>query len=348
MALNRSRKRKNDPTGQASRRRKATRAFDVRLNRAENRIKPLIITLQPTRRTVTPISNVERTIVYDYNLTAEEIAELGAQIRVIINEELETTGETVPVGWFWGDQLAPPYRQGALEEANRIEQLIQAAVIAGFLAPQQNIPELITRTVPLEPTPPSGTFTPPPSGIAGLRPLPGQSQPVVGLPTIVVQDYSTIKSLSDRTAAQVIQAINQGVSAGLSRSTIVDDIVERFDVARSNAKRIADTEINRAYNDGKLTATQAVKTETGIRTGVLHISALLPTTRDSHADRHGNAYTVEEQIRWWDSGVNRINCKCSTSSVLIDNQGNIINTEDQATLEAERRIFEQEDFDFEN
>lgn len=332
MALNRSRKRQNDPTGQASRRRKATRVLDVRLNRAENRIKRLIRALQPKRRTVTPIRNVDATIVYDYDLTPEETAILEATIRAIINEELETTGATVPVGWFWADQLAPPYREGVLEEANRIEQLIQAAVIAGLLRPQQNIPDLVTRVVALEPVPR----------------LPGQPRPVVGLRTLVVQNYSIIKSLSDRTAAQVIQAINQGVGAGLSRSAIVEDIVERFDVARSNAKRIADTEINRAYNNGKLTATQAVKTETGIRTGVLHISALLPTTRDSHADRHGNAYTVEDQLRWWDSGVNRINCKCSTSSVLIDNQGNIIQTEDQATLEAERRIFEQEDFDFEN
>lgn len=326
MALNRSKKRKADPTGQASRRRKATRSLDTRLTKAEQRIKPLVRALQPERRTVTPIRNADQpTIIYDYGMTPAEILDLERQIRAILNQELGTEGDRVEPDWFWYDQIEPPYRQGTLEELNRINQLIAAAIIAKAI--------------------PTDGFIQP----VTVESVTGDDRAYrVPLNNLVAADYSTIKSLSDRTAAQVIQVINSGVNAGISRDAIVDDIVDRFDVSRSNAKRIADTEINKAFNNGKLNATSEVERRTGVRTGVLHISALLPTTRDAHAARHGNAYTVEDQLRWWDSGVNRINCKCSTNAVLIDQQGNIIQTQDQATLEAERRFFEQEDFGFEN
>lgn len=324
MALNRSKKRKNDPTGQSSRRRKATRSLDTRLNQAEKRIKPLIRDLQPERRVVTPVRNNE-TIVYEYHMSPAEILALEAQIRTIINEELGTIGDSVEPDWFWSDQIEPPYREGTVEEINRTNQLISAALIAGLIPQDGFIQPVAVESV-----------------------IFSRDAFQVPLNNLIAQNYSTIKSLSDRTAAQVIQEINSGINAGLSRSDIIDLIEERFDVSRSNAKRIADTEINRAYNDGKLNATEQIGRRTGVRTAVLHISALLPTTRDTHADRHGKAYTVEDQLRWWNSGVNRINCKCSTNSVLIDNRGNIIQTQDQETLEQERRFFEQEDFDFEN
>lgn len=322
MSLNRSKNRQNDPTGQASRRRKATRSLNVRLTRAESEIKSLIRGLSTTRRTVTPLVN-QPTVIFDYDLTPAELAQIEAQIRAIINDELGTEGDIPPPGWFWAGQIEPPYRQGTMEEVNRFNQLITAAIVAALIV------DPFVTAIPIEQVIQSREYQ------EALR-------------SITVENYSTIKSLSDRTAAQVIQEMNSGIRSGLSRNEINKNISERFDVSRSNAKRIADTEINRAYNDAKLNSGKIMQQRTGQRMGVLHISALLPETREAHADRHGNAYTIEDQSRWWDSGVNRINCKCSTSTVLIDNQGNVIQTEDQSTLEQERKFFEQERFEFEN
>lgn len=316
MSLNRSKKRKSDPTGQASRRRKATRVLDARLRAAERQVKQLVRDVPSTRRTVTPLAPNQVTVIYDYPITPAELTLLEAEIRLIINEQLETEGQAAPPNWFWADQLEPPYRQGTMEEVNRINQLIAAAIIAGV------IKDPFVQQVPINQVLQSSEYN------EALRRL-------------TVTNYGTIKSLSERTASQVIQQINSGISAGNSPTDISKAISERFDVAQSNAKRIADTEINRAYNDAKLDSGRIIEKRTGQRTGVLHISALLPTTRDSHADRHGNLYTVEDQQKWWDTGVNRINCKCSTSTALIDTKGNITQLEDQETLRAERKFFER-------
>lgn len=323
MTLNRSQKRQDDPTGQASRRRTATRALDTRLKRSESQIKLLIRNLSPERRTVTPIRNQEATIVYEYDLSPAELTALEAEIRRILDEELGTEGDTVDPGWFWSDQIEPPYRQGTAEEVNRFNQLITTAIIAGAI------------TDPFVTT-------------ISINAVINSAEYQRALRSLVVENYSIIKSLSDRTAAQVIQVINNGINGGLSRTDIIKSITERFDVSKSNAKRIADTEINRAYNNAKLDTVKEIGRRTGLRTGVLHISALLPETRDTHAIRHGKAFTVEDQLRWWDMDANRINCKCSTSSVIIDRKGNVIQLEDQKTLRDERKFFEKERFTFEN
>jgi len=282
---------------------------------SEGAIKVLVRGLSATRRTVTPLTN-QVTVVYDYQITPAELSMLEAQIRTIINTQLETEGQSPPPDWFWFKQIEPPYRQGTMEEVNRINQLIAAAIIAG------QIKDPFIQQVPIEQVLQSREYS------ETIRRL-------------TVTNYGTIKSLSERTSSQVIQQINSGISAGNSPADIAKAVSERFDVSQSNAKRIADTEINRAYNDAKLDAGRLIEKRTGQRTGVLHISALLPTTRDDHADRHGKSYTTEDQFKWWETGANRINCKCSTSTVLIDGKGDVIETEDQETLRAEREFFER-------
>ena len=315
MSLNRSKKRKDDPTGQASRRRKATRALVQRLKISEGAIKRLVREIPATRRTVTPIQNAV-TVVYDYDITPEQLAQLEAQVRLVLDVQLETQNDTPSAIWFWTDQVEPPYRQGTLEEVNRVNQLIAAAIVAGLITDrfvQQVSVDQVLQSIEYQ----------------------------TALRRVVVTNYGTIKSLSSTTSSQVIQQINSGISAGLSPTDITKNITERFKVAQSSAKRIADTEINKAYNNAKLDSARIIEKQTRQRTGVLHISALLPTTRDTHAARHGQAYTIDDQQKWWDTGVNRINCKCSTSTVLIDGNGDVVEVADQQTLEAERAFFER-------
>lgn len=59
---------------------------------------------------------------------------------------------------------------------------------------------------------------------------------------------------------------------------------------------------------------------------LMHFSALSSTTRKSHAERHGKLYTAEEVIAFWNDPANRVGCKCSIISVLVDSQGNAISS----------------------
>ena len=212
-----------------------------------------------------------------------------------------------------------PYRQGTLEEVRDFNQLVAQATAAGVTA-AGGLPLLITD--------PADVLL--------------SADYLKGLRSAVVRNYGLIKTLSERTADQVIQQINLGIDAGDTPSEIRKAITKRFDVSKSNAKRIADTEINRAYNDARLEAAKTAAERSGLRAGVLHISALIPTTRANHAARHGKTYTPDQQLKWWNTGgngTNRINCLCTTRSVLIDRSGKVIDSALQKEIKNEGEEF---------
>ena len=66
---------------------------------------------------------------------------------------------------------------------------------------------------------------------------------------------------------------------------------------------------------------QAAERDLGLQSREMHISALLPTTRETHRARHGTLHTVQEQKDWWSQNGSRINCRCSTITVLVDAAG---------------------------
>lgn len=312
-----ARKTKTDPTGQAVNRRKGTRRLSNRLTLAERKIKRLFRDIPRTRRQQTVLTNA--TIpVYDYQITADELEALQRRIRAVLDDQmLETEFNRKPPNWWWQEVIELPYRQGTSEEVVEFNRLVTAELVRVRAA----------------------------RGLTTQRLEIGQvlqsSEYLRALDNVFVENFSVIKTLSDRTADQVIQRLNAGIGAGNTPTEIAEEITERFDVARSSAERISNTEINKAYNNARLNATEVAAKETGLRAGVLHLSALLPTTRSGHAARHGNAYTVAQQRQWWDSGVNRIRCHCSTRSVLIDRQGKVVDVELQFFLQAEREFFDQ-------
>lgn len=307
------RKSRTDPTGQASNRKKATRRLDARIRKARREILSIFAKVPRSRSIEKPVVNQ---VVYAYDLTPEQQEDLSAEIAAALALYLGTEAERVPADWFYSPSVELPYRQGTQEELVTFNQLIAAAAIAGAvtstgLTPQRVAPEIVLTS---------------PRYRAGVK-------------DALVRNYGLVKSLGEKTAAQVYERINAGMSAGVKPKVIADDIKKRFDVSSASAKRIAATETNKAYNDGKMNMVAMAAEETGLTAGVIHISALLPTTRDNHAARHGNAYTVRDQNAWWDSGANRINCKCSVQSVLVDSNGNVVQKEERDKIKQEGREF---------
>ena len=311
-------KTKADPTGQAKNRRKGTLTLNRRLTKSEREVKALFRAIPKKRKSRTALPNANTpTIFYEYEITDTEISQMGKSIEFILNKELlETQTDDIPGAWYWKDNIEQPYRQGTAEELVNINQLIAGAAIAGVL-----VKGLPPRPVPIEQV---------------LLSEPYRN----ALNKVYVSNFESIKTLSKTTASQVTRVINSGIDAKLTPTEISEQISDRFDVSRSSAKRIADTEINQAYTDSKLDANDIAAAETGLRSGVIHISALTTTTRNTHAARHGNAYTTVDQRQWWDSNANRINCKCDVISVLIDSSGKVVQTETQEKIKAEKSFFD--------
>jgi SPP1 gp7 family putative phage head morphogenesis protein len=309
-------KTKSDPTGQSKARRRAYKALSNRLTRAERRVKALFRSIPRKRRSEAVITN-DSEVFYDYDLSAFEQEQLRKEIEAILDQEvLETEQDSIPPFWWWEQYVEQPYRQGTLDEIVTFNQLVGGAIAAKVL-------------------------------IDGFPPRKLEGQQVVtstryadDLNKVYTSNFAAVKAVSDRTSDQVIQQINLGIQAGNKPSVIASTISKRFDISRSSAMRTAVTEVNKAYNDAKMNANLLSAEQTGLRSAVMHISALLPTTRKTHAARHGNVYTVRQQTEWWNDGANRINCHCTVRPVLIDGSGKIIDVELQEEIKAERSFFD--------
>jgi SPP1 gp7 family putative phage head morphogenesis protein len=321
-------KTKADPAGLSKARAGATRTLSSKLKRSEKRVLRLFRRIPKERRFESDIK--ANAIVYDYPLTGDDLELLLQEIEIILNDELLESQFEMPDDWYWQDTIERPYRRGTLEEVNETNRLIALAIAAGIvLRPKQGqvgfdgLPSSISQVTKIDPQ-------------AVL--LSGQYQQALG--KVYATNFGNIKSLSNNTATQVYGVINRGIDAKLTPNKIAEQISERFNVSKSSAKRIANTEVNKAYTDAKMDMSDRVKEQVGIKSGVLHISALSSTTRAHHAARHGNIYTTTAQREWWDTGSNRINCKCTIKTVLVDRSGNVIDTESQEQIKAERVFFD--------
>lgn len=291
-----NRKTKADPTGQRSNRIRGTKRLQRRIRKARREVVALFRNVPRSIRT-----NAD--LVYRYDMTVEQKEEFQRQVRRIIALEVVGTEQQdrVPIEWWFKPDLELPTRQGYSEEVIQFNQLVKIANRRGITG-RNGMPAQI---IPVELALTSQDYT----RVLNEKYLSG---------------FNSIKTLSDRTADQVIRVIGSGIQAGNPPGAIVAAITERFDVSQSDAKRTVATEVNQAYNDARLAATDTAAEQTGLTPGVIHISALLVTTRRDHAARHGNFYTTAEQLTWWNEGANRINCHCTTESALLDEQGNVI------------------------
>ena len=284
---------KSNPNNQQRNVKRVNRQLSIRLSNSQQRIKKIVRDIPRKASTIIDTPLVTHLRITEYDITPEERQRLAEEIHALINEELleNEAGADMPENWFYKSEIEIPYRQGVITEIEETNRLIEAAIIAGILL----------QAVTLEP------FN-----------LIRSSIYQKFLKKVYVRNYLTIKGLSDSVATQIVGVINNGIDAKLSISKIAENISARFDVSKSSARRIAQTETNRAFNDGKINMGELAEQETGIKTAVRHISALLPTTRPHHAARHRKIYSRSAQQSWWSEGVNRINCHCTIESVLIN------------------------------
>ena len=312
-------KTKQDPTGQNSNRNKGSRILQARIKKAKAEVMDLFSAI-PKRSTVQKriINARDDQVVYEYDISPTEQQLLAAGVTAAVNGYLLESQDAMPADWYWKKKIELPYRQGTLEESARFNQLIAESTIAAKKA--GDVAEPFIAQITSEQVLTSREYRD-------------------ALQNVYASNYHEIKALSEKTASQVIQVVNDGISAGETPARISKQISERFGVAESSAQRIATTEFNRAYTNSKLNAVKVISKRTGLRAGVIHISALMPSTRSSHAARHGNAYTVADQEQWWNSGANRINCHCNVISVLIDNNGRVVQSQTQEEIKAERDYF---------
>ncbi len=158
---------------------------------------------------------------------------------------------------------------------------------------------------------------------------------------IRAREFELMKGLSSDIKQGLSQQLTAGLAQGIGPLEIAKNITAQTGIEERRAERIARTEINQALRTARMDETTDAQQRLGINVRVLHISALSPTTRASHAARSGNIYTVEQERDWYADGANAINCKCTTSEVIVDDAGKPLSPGLIARLEKSRSAWEE-------
>lgn len=135
------------------------------------------------------------------------------------------------------------------------------------------------------------------------------------------RQFEEMKGLGAQVKSDMARLLTDGMARGQNPRTVAKTLTEQIKIEDYRAERIARTEINTALRRARMDEADDARTALQLDTKELHISALSPTTRLKHAQRHGTLHTTEQQRVWWSEDANSINCKCSTVSVMVNSQG---------------------------
>ena len=249
---------------------------------------------------------VNRT-VYEYQLDPLLMSQINSYIEALLNEIIygNAQGEW-SAGWW-----ANAYASGAYQQA--AEQVVtQAQLLAADAGVTQELPSLQylrAESVVMEP-------------VFQRR-----------LGSVYARLFEDMKGFTDVDKRNMAGIITRGMAAGQSPRVIAREMEKKGIEQDWRCLRIASTEVNQAYRQGSWDETDAVNDEvfgdSDYVMKVMHLSALLPTTRRDHAARHGTICTPSQQNEWFATKATggAINCHCSQVDILVNRKtGKPMNT----------------------
>lgn len=133
--------------------------------------------------------------------------------------------------------------------------------------------------------------------------------------------FNDWKGLANNLKSDLGSVLSSAVARGINPRETADIISKRIDVSYNRAKALAQTEQVGALRQATWDETKRTQEELGLKTGLLHMSALKLNSRATHVERHGKIYTVEQVEEWYEKNGNRFNCYCAQVAVLLNEKG---------------------------
>lgn len=238
-----------------------------------------------------------------YDMTAAELADLLQVVQSILDDELLDGGSQN----LWAmDYVIAEYDRGTLNAFTNLSVQSQA------YASQTTLQQLLSS--------------------------PGHLNQVAEARLTTFSDW---KVISDTARGDLTGIITDAVARGVNPRETASVISKRLDVSMSKAKTIAQTEQVGALREAQWNETEWASERLGLNTGLLHLSALKPTTRTTHAFWHGKVRTVQEVRDWYAVDGNKYHCYCSQIPVLLNNDGSIFNEGLADKLKKERQAWDK-------
>ncbi len=140
-----------------------------------------------------------------------------------------------------------------------------------------------------------------------------------------VSTYSDWKGISDTARADLANVIADSIGRGVNPRETAQIVSKRLDVSMAKAKNIAQTEQVGALREAQWNETEWTQERLGLKTAILWISALKPTTRATHAARHGKTFSLQEVRDFYARDGNRYHCYCGNIPCILNDDGSIFN-----------------------
>lgn len=230
-----------------------------------------------------PVVNAKYSYDLDMSLFSYMLTAAGAELEALLMEGA-TDGNSL---WFAVDYVAPAYQRGT---AQAFANLARQSEVYRAARPS-------------------------------LQQLLGDDAYRLRISLVRARQFEEMQGLTGTIKADMTRVLTSGIASGISPREVARQLRELTDMEESRANRIARTEIGTALRRAKLDESDDAQARFGIHMREMHLSALSPTTRATHAERHGNLYTTAQVREWQSRDGNSINCKCSSTSVLTDEKG---------------------------
>lgn len=249
---------------------------------------------------------VNRT-VYEYQLDPLLMSQINSYIDALLNEIIYGNAQGEWSAGWWANAYASGAYQQAAEQVITQTQLLAAD--AGVTQELPSLQYLRAEVVVME------------SGFQRR------------LGSVYARLFEDMKGFTDVDKRNMAGIITRGMAAGQSPRVIAREMEKKGLEQDWRCLRIASTEVNQAYRQGSWDETDAVNDEvfggSDYMMMVMHLSALLPTTRRDHAARHGTICTPAEEREWFATKATggSVNCHCSQVDILVNKKtGKPMNT----------------------
>lgn len=302
---------KQYPTGQNPRikafygelRRRLRRSYKAAADYARE-LKPQIVQLNATG--------------YQYQLDPLLMSQINSYIEALLNEIIYSNAQGEWSAGWWANAYASGAYQQAAEQVVTQTQLLAAD--AGVTQELPSLQYLRAEAVVMEP---------------GFQRRLG---------SVYARLFEDMKGFTDVDKRNMAGIITRGMAAGQSPRVIAREMEKKGLEQDWRCLRIASTEVNQAYRQGSWDETDAVNDEvfgdSDYMMKVMHLSALLPTTRRDHAARHGTICTPAEEREWFATKATggQIQCHCTTVDILVNKKtGKPMNTKLRDTLLSQKK-----------
>ena len=240
---------------------------------------------------------INNVAVYEYQLDAQRYNSINLFLQQLLyGDLLENPQGALTNRWWLNANLTSAYTDGASDALQSAKNIAVADIVG------QEISSTI-RGTQLEQV----VFT------QGFQSRVGLVQSRV---------FEEMKGLTDSTKTDLANTLARGMASGKGVKALTKDVMKRVDISYSRSKRIVRTEILNAYRTATAAETDVINEDVYADSewGMLQLwfSALAPTSRPTHVQKHGETYTTQEVREFYTLSGNAINCLCSQSPVLAN------------------------------